>query len=184
MTAAERTATPELFGLSAEFPSAEALVHAADEARKAGYTRMDAYTPFPIEELDHALGMPRSKVPLLCFLGGAIGALSGFFLQYWTQVYTYPMNIGGRPHNSWPSFIVVTFEMTILFAALAAVIGMFALNKLPMPYHPMFHARGFERASRDGFFLCIEAEDPQFDREATTGFLQGLQASEVSEVES
>jgi hypothetical protein len=117
-------------------------------------------------------------------IGGILGGLAGFFLQYWTQVYVYPMNIGGRPHNSWPSFIVVTFEMTILFAAISAVVGMIALNGLPRPYHPIFSTPGFERASRDGFFLAIEARDPRFDRAATKEFLRSVQAREVHEVES
>lgn len=178
------TATSDIHGLMAEFSSADGLIAAADAARDAGYTRMDAYTPYPIEEVSEALALPRSKVPLVTLIGGTIGALTGFFLQYWTQVFVYPINVGGRPHNSWPSFIVVTFELTILFASLSAVIGMIALNRLPMPYHPVFNVDRFRLASQDRFFLCIEAEDPKFDRAATESFLKGLNPSEVSEVES
>jgi hypothetical protein len=172
------------FGLMAEFTSDHDLVTAARRAREAGYTRLDAYTPYPIEELSETVEPHRSKVPLVTLIGGILGGLAGFFLQYWTQVYVYPMNIGGRPHNSWPSFIVVTFEMTILFAAISAVVGMIALNGLPRPYHPIFSTPGFERASRDGFFLAIEARDPRFDRAATKEFLRSVQAREVHEVES
>lgn len=172
-----------LYGLAAEFRGAEDLLEAAKRAREAGYTRMDAYTPYPIEELSETVEPHRSKVPLVTLIGGILGGLTGFFLQYWTQVYVYPMNIGGRPHNSWPSFIVVTFELTILFASIAAVVGMIALNRLPMPYHPIFNLPGFQRASRDGFFLAIEAADPLFDRRATAEFLRSVHAREVNEVE-
>lgn len=172
-----------LYGLAAEFAGPDDLLQAARGAREAGYTRMDAYTPYPIEELSETVEPHRSKVPLVTLIGGIIGGLTGFFLQYWTQVYVYPMNIGGRPHNSWPSFIVVTFEMTILFAAISAVVGMIALNRLPRPYHPIFNVSGFERASRDGFFLAIEAEDSRFDRAATEQFLRSLGPKEVCEIE-
>lgn len=180
----ESEARGGLYGLAAEFRGPQDLLEAAKKAREAGYTRMDAYTPYPIEELSETVEPHRSKVPLVTLIGGILGGLTGFFLQYWTQVYVYPMNIGGRPHNSWPSFIVVTFEMTILFAAFSAVVGMILLNGLPRPHHPIFGTPGFERASRDGFFLAIEARDPRFDRTATEEFLRGVKAREVNEVES
>lgn len=171
------------YGLMAEFDSPEKLTAATKQAKAEGYTALDAYTPYPIHELLESVSPKRSKVPLITLIGGAVGALTGFFLQYWSQVYVYPMNIGGRPHNSWPSFIVVTFEMTILFAALSAVVGMIALNKLPMPYHPVFNAKSFLKASQDGYFLVIEADDPEYDRHGTEDFLRSVHAIEVVEVE-
>lgn len=171
------------YGLLAEFDSAERLVKAAQTAREEGYTAMDAYSPYPIHDLMEAIEPKRSKVPLVTLIGGVLGALTGFFLQYWSQVSVYPMNIGGRPHNSWPSFIVVTFEMTILFAALSAVVSMIALNRLPRPYHPVFNAERFLKASQDGYFLVLQAEDPEYDRHGTEDFLRSLHAREVVEVE-
>ena len=179
-----RDETREMWGLMAELDGPDELVSAAEKLREAGYTRIDAFTPYPIEELSEVVEPRRSKVPMITFLGGLVGALTGFFLQYWTQVVVYPMNIGGRPHNSWPAFIVVTFEMTILFASLSAVVGMILVNRLPRPYHPVFNAEGFERASRDGFFLTVEAEDPRFEREQTREVLRGLGAREVQDVAS
>jgi len=179
----EGGARARLYGLAAEFGSPQGLLEAARKVREAGYTRMDAYTPYPIEELSETVEPHRSKVPLVTLIGGILGGLTGFFLQYWTQVYVYPMNVGGRPHNSWPSFIVVTFELTILFAAISAVVGMIALNRLPMPYHPIFNVPGFKRASRDGFFLAIEAADPRFDRGGTEELLRRLGPKEVTEIE-
>jgi len=174
----------EIWGLMAELDGPEELIAAARGLRAEGYTRIDAFTPYPIEELSETVEPRRSKVPLITFVGGLIGALTGFFLQYWTQVVVYPMNVGGRPHNSWPAFIVVTFELTILFASLSAVVGMILVNGLPRPYHPVFNVEGFERASRDGFFLTVEAADPHFEPERTGELLHGLGAREVSEVES
>jgi len=174
----------EMWGLMAELGGPDELVAAAEKLRDAGYTRLDAFTPYPIEELSETVARRRSKVPLITFLGGLVGALTGFFLQYWSQVIVYPMNVGGRPHNSWPAFIVVTFELTILFASLSAVVGMILVNGLPRPYHPVFNVEGFERATRDGFFLTVEAEDPQFDRDRTGEMLRSLGAREVKEVES
>jgi hypothetical protein len=159
-------------------------VAAARAAREAGYTRLDTYSPYPIEEMHEVLGLPRSKVPLVVLVGGILGGLGGFFLQYWSQVIHYPLNVGGRPFNSWPSFIVITFECTILLAALSGVIGMIVLNRLPQPYHPAFNWDRFQRASRDRYFLAVEADDPRFDRHATERFLRGLGPSEVREVES
>lgn len=171
------------YAMVAEFASEGELVAAARRAREAGYRRLDAYTPYPVEALNEALALPRSKVPLIVLIGGLLGAIGGFMLQYWTSVEVYPMNVGGRPHNSWPAFIVVTFECTILAAALSGVVGMILLNRLPEPYHPVFNWERFARASRDRFFLSIEAADPRYHREGTAQFLRGLNASEVIEVE-
>jgi hypothetical protein len=167
----------------AEFESPTALVHAAQKARAAGYRKLDAYSPMPIEELHEALGLPQTKLPLIVLGGGLTGALAGYGLQFWSSTIAYPLNIGGRPLHSWPSFIVPTFETTILFSALAAVLGMIVLNGLPMPYHPVFNAKRFAMASRDRFFLCIESIDPKFDQTETRRFLESLGPREVSDVE-
>jgi hypothetical protein len=167
----------------AEFDSPGLLVTAAHRARQAGYVKMDGYSPYPIEELSEAIGFRHTRLPLIVLTGGILGCLGGYLLQYWVSVIEYPMNIGGRPLNSWPSFIPVTFETTVLLAALAAVFGMLGLNGLPMPYHPVFNVPRFALASRDRFFLCIEAVDPKFDREATMQFLRGLEPRSVSEVQ-
>ena len=177
------TAASRLYGLLAEFASPQDLLSAVQRTREEGYREVDAYTPFPIEEISHALGYHRSSLPRIVFIGGIIGTASGFLLQFWTSAIDYPLNIGGKPLNSWPAFIPITFETTILLAALVTVLGMLALNKLPMPYHPVFNVPRFAHASRDGYFLSIQAADPKFDREATRTFLKSLNASEVFEVE-
>ena len=171
-----------LYGLMAEFEDPKTLVDVARRAYEQGYRQMDAYSPFPIEELSEAIGIHHTAVPLLVLLGGIAGAATGFGLQYWVAAIAYPLNVGGRPFNSWPSFIPVTFELTVLFAALTAVFGMLALNRLPMPYHPVFNVPRFALATRDRFFLCIEAEDPKFDLHATREFLETFAPREVSEV--
>ena len=173
---------PAVYGLMAEFENATALVEAATRARLEGYREMDAYSPIPIEELNEALGLRRTRLPALVLLGGILGGLGGYALQLWTQAVAYPLNIGGRPLHSWPQFIPVTFETTVLGAALACFVGMWALNRLPMPYHPVFNVPEFARASTDRFFLCIEAVDERFDRDRTREFLQGLHPLGVSEV--
>ncbi len=173
-----------LYGLMAEFDNSDQLIHAATEARAAGYRKLDAFTPYPIEAVSEALGHHGSRLPLLVLIGGILGALGGFGLQYWVSVIEYPLNVGGRPLNSWIAFIPVTFESTILLASLAAVLGMLALNGLPKPYHPVFNAERFALASRDRYFLCIETADPRFDRQATEAFLQGLGPVGVYEVEN
>jgi len=171
-----------VYGLMAEFADPQALLSAAHGAHAAGYRKMDAYSPIPIEELNEALGLNRTRLPKLVFLGGILGGLGGYGLEYWTQVIAYPLNIGGRPFHSWPHFIPVTFETTVLGAALTAFVGMWALNKLPQPYHPVFNVPAFARASTDRFFLCIEATDPRFELDGTRRFLQGLHPVGVSEV--
>ena len=173
----------EIYGVMAEFHSSEELIEAIHKLREAGFRKMDAFTPYPIEELSEALGHHRSKLPAIVLGGGILGALGGYALQYWTQVIVYPMNVGGRPVHSWPAFIVPTFETTILGAALSAILGMFFLNGLPQPYHPVFNVPRFALASRDRYFLVIESRDPKFDREATSRLLAELHASEVSDVE-
>jgi hypothetical protein len=172
-----------IYGLMAEFPSIDVLIAAARRITQAGYTQVDAYTPYPSEAVSEALSLRRSKLPPIVLAGGLMGGIGGYMLQYWSQIIVYPMNIGGRPIHSWPAFIVPTFECTILGAALAAVFGMLALNGLPQPYHPVFNVPRFALASRDRYFLVIEAGDPRFHREGTARLLSDLNASEVSEVE-
>ena len=176
-------ATTRLYGLLAEFDAPEDLVTAAERAHADGYRRLDAYTPFPVHGLAEAIGFHTNRLPLLVLIGGILGAGAGFFSQYWAAVIDYPLNVGGRPFNSWPAFVPITFEVTILVAALTAVFGMLALNGLPQPYHPVFNAPRFALATRARFFLCIEATDPRFDPEATRMFMEGLGAKEVTDVE-
>jgi ActD protein len=174
--------TPRLYGLMAEFDSATAIVAAARKAREAGYAKVDAFTPFPIHELDDALKLPRTKLPWLVFFGGIAGLLGGFALEYWISVVDYPLNIGGRPFASWPAFVVPAYETTILLASITAVVAMIALNGLPQPYHPVFNAPNFSNASADRFFLCIEAADGKFDHAGTRQFLEGLHPLGVNDV--
>jgi Ni/Fe-hydrogenase subunit HybB-like protein len=189
-SAAERIAIPvslkptaPLYGLMAEFEDPETLLEQAQATYQAGYRKIAAYSPFPIEELPEAIGLRPSRLPLLVLLGGIVGGVTGFALQYYAAVIDYPWNIGGRPFNSWPSFIIVTFELTILFAASVAAVGMLLLNGLPQPYHAVFNAPRFKLASQDRFFLCIEASDPQFDLVTTRHFLESLHPAEVVAVE-
>jgi hypothetical protein len=174
--------SPAIHGLMAEFDDPSALVLAARRAHHEGYRRMDGYSPFPIEELHEALGLRHTRLPLIVLIGGLIGCIGGYSLQYWVSAMAFPLNVGGKPYHSWPAFIPVTFECTILAAALSAVLGMLALNGLPMPYHPVFNVPRFALASRNRFFLCIEASDPRFDLEATRRFLETLGPLEVSTV--
>jgi hypothetical protein len=172
-----------IYGVLAEFANPTALVTATKRARAEGYTRFEAYTPFPVEELSETIPIRYPVLPLLVLTGGIIGGLGAFAMMYYASVINYPLNIGGRPLNSWPSFIPITFELTVLGAAFAAVFGVLALSGLPMPYHPLFNVKEFARASQDRFFLCIEANDPKFDVEATTKFLVSLDALGVSHVD-
>lgn len=172
----------EVWGLMAEFADEQALLAAADRARQAGYRKLDAHTPFPVEGLSECLGHPRTKLPLIVFAAGLAGAVGGFFLQVYASAVAYPLNIGGKPLISWPAFVPVTFELTILFAASAAVAGMLVLNGLPQPYHPVFNVPEFDKASRDGFFLTVEAADPLFNIAQTRQFLTQNGAAKVYDV--
>jgi hypothetical protein len=164
----------------AEFNDPTTLVAATARAHHDGYRCMDAYSPFPIDELHDALGSPPSRLPFIVLLGGLLGCIGGYGLQYWVSVIAYPVNIGGKPFHSWPAFIPVTFECTILAAALVAVFGMLALSGLPMPYHPVFNVPRFALASRNRFFLVIEATDAKFGLEETRRFLEALNPREVT----
>jgi hypothetical protein len=176
------TARPPIYGLLAEFRDPQELIHAARAVRDAGYRRIDGYSAFPVEELSEALGFRRTRMPLVMFIGGLLGCVGGFFMQYYCAVISYPINIGGRPLNSWPSWIPITFELTVLISALSGVFGLLGLCGLPRPHHPLFNVPAFTRATRDRFFLCVEALDPKFDRQQTRQFLEGLHAREVVEV--
>jgi hypothetical protein len=171
-----------LHGLMAEFTSDRAVLEATRRAYASGYRRMDAYSPFPVEGLAEALGRRGTAVPLIVLMGGIIGGLGGYFMEWYSMAVDYKFNIGGRPLNSWPAFIPITFELTVLCAALSAVIGMLALNRLPEPYHPVFNVPEFAHASVDRFFLCIESNDPIFELPGTRRFLESLNPIRVTEV--
>ena len=172
-----------LYGLLAEFDGPDELLKAARDAYAEGYRKMDAYSPMPIHDLSESMGYDKHRVPTIVLICAILGACFGFGLQYWVSVIDYPLNVGGRPLLSWPSFIPVTFELGVLFSAFGALIGMLILNGLPRPYHPVFNVPNFERASGDGFFLCIEAEDSKFDISDTRSFLESLKAKKVDDVE-
>ena len=172
-----------LYGLLAEFDTAEQLVDAAAKVRDAGYTKADAFSPFPIHSIDEALGIKRSILPYLVFGGGILGLVSGFALQYFIHVIDFPIIVGGRPHMSIPAWIPPSYELTILFGAFTAVFGMLFLNGLPSPYHPVFNVPRFALATREKFFLVIESKDPEFEYEKTKGFMEGLDPQEVFDVE-
>lgn len=173
----------EVYGLMAEFDSPSAIVAAARRTYAAGYRRLNAYSPFPIEELSEAIGYHRDYVALCTLICGLLGAIGGFSLQYWTSAFAYPLNVGGRPLLSIPAFVPVTFECTILLAAFGAFIGQLMMNRLPQPYHPVFNVPSFARASQDRFFLCVKSDDPRFNEAETRAFLAGLGAKEVTYVE-
>ncbi len=172
-----------LYGLLAEFETPEELLVAARRARDAGYTRLDAFTPMPVEGLAEAVGFHHTRLPLIVLIGGLLGGAAGFGMQYFASAINYPLNVAGKPLNSWPAFIPVTFEMAILAAAISTVLGMLALNGLPTPYHPVFNVPRFVLATRDRFFLCIKAQDPRFDLEKSKQFLAELRARDVAEIE-
>lgn len=181
--ALKKKARPATYGLMAEFDNPTDVVNAAHSVHEAGYRRIDAYSPYPIEALSEAIGVHSTKLPIIVLVGGIIGGLAGYLLQYFTHVVDYPLIVGGKPFHSWPAFIPITFECTVLGAGLSAVFGMLALNGLPEPYHPVFNTPNFALASRDRFFLLVQSTDPKFDREETAEFLRGLGAREVNDVE-
>jgi hypothetical protein len=174
---------PDIFGLLAEFDDPQKLVDKTQQAWEAGYRRMDAYTPFPVHGLSDALGLQRNWMPYIVLLGAIIGGVGGYFLQYYAQVIDYPIIVGGRPLNSWPAYMPITFETAVLTAAIMGVLGMLALNGLPMPYHPVFNAPRFELATGDRFFLCIMGTDPKFDPQETQRFLEGLKPQSIHLIE-
>jgi hypothetical protein len=176
-------AKPTLYGVMAQFDNPTDLVAAARRTYEAGYRRINGYSPYPIEELSEAIGFTRTSLPLIVLLGGILGGLGGFFMQYWMEVINYPLNVGGKPYNSWPAFIPITFECTVLVAAFAAVLGMLMLNKLPQPYHPVFNAPNFALATRDSFFLVIEASDRKFEHDEVMSFMKSLEPKDLIDVE-
>src|SRR5215469_3874975 len=173
----------QLFGLMAEFEEHDELLAATRRAYAEGYRRMDAYSPFPVEGLAEALGREYSPIPLFTLVGGMIGGLGAYFMEWISMAKLYPLNVGGRPYNSWPNFIPITFELTVLIASFSAFVAVFVVNKLPHLHHPVFNVPEFERASIDRFFLCIEADDPKFELAQTRKFLEGLKSLKVTEVE-
>ena len=178
----ERTASNEIYGIMAEFENAQAIVDAAEKTMAEGYVNVEAYTPVPVEELNHIIHQRRTILPKISLAGGLTGMATGFALQYWASAIEYPMNVGGRPHASWPAFVIPSYELTILFSALATAIGMIALCGLPQPYHPVFNAPRFSLATSDKFFLVIEADDPKYSATDTARFLAGLGAKGVYDV--
>lgn len=177
-------ASPKLWGLMAEFEDEEGIVHATEQAVNAGYKRVEAYTPYPVEQIFDLLHLHKNNVALVILITGLVGCAVGFFMQYFAAAIHYPLNVGGRPFNSWPAFIPVMFECTVLFASFGAIVGMLVMNGLPRPHHPVFELERFQYALQDRFFLYIDAEDAQFDLHATRQFLESLKPYEVSEVEA
>jgi hypothetical protein len=172
-----------VWGVLGEFETPEELLRAARRAREAGYRRMDAYTPFPIRGLSDAMAFRPTKLPLVVLAGGLVGCATALLMMWFSATIHYPINVAGKPLASWPMFVPITFELTVLFAAFSAVFGMLGMNGLPMPYHPIFNAPRFAFASRDRFFLCIESRDPKFDESALRKFFETLGAKEVTAVE-
>lgn len=175
---------PKIYGLMAEFDNVDSVITAARRVHAAGYRKIDAYSPFPLEELSEAIGFEKNGVALVCLVGGLLGGTAAYILQWWINTIAYPVNVGGRPFHSWPSFIIVTFEMTILFSGLSAVFGMIALNGLPMPYHPVFNVPQFDAASKDKFFIVVFSSDKKYDAIGTRQFLESLGPLSVAEVPS
>jgi hypothetical protein len=182
MTTTTTKAGPRLYGLLAEYKSPETLIEAATQAYARGYRRMDAYSPFPVEGLAEAIGFHTNRMPLIVLIGGLLGGLGAFGMMWFSAVLNYPLNVGGKPLLSWPAFVPITFEVTILAASFAAVFGMLGLNGLPMPHHPLFYVPDFTRASRSRFFLCIQADDPLFDPDDTRAFLESLGPRRILDV--
>jgi len=178
----KKTTSPRLYGLLAEYKSPEALIEAGRKTYAAGYRKIDAFSPFPVEGLSEAIGFHQTRLPLVVLIGGLLGGSGAFLLMWYSAVINYPLNVGGKPLLSWPAFIPIMFELTILSAAFAAVFGMLGLNGLPMPHHPLFYVPDFTRASRSRFFLCIEADDPLFEVEATRAFLESLEPRRIIDV--
>ena len=178
-----RHIVPKLYGVMAEFSNPSDLVSAARRVYELGYRRINGYSPYPIEELWEAIGFHHTRLPIIVFLGGLLGGIGGYFMQYWMEVVNYPLNVGGKPFNSVPAFIPITFECTVLCAAFAAVLGMLALNKLPQPYHPVFNAPDFALATRDRFFLVVEASDRKYNHDEVTSLLKSLGAVDVTDVD-
>lgn len=176
------TVAPAVYGVVAQFDTPEKMVDAARKANAAGYTRMDCFSPYPVGEAADAMGFYKSEMGPVMFIGGMLGATCGFLMQYLLGTYAFPINVGGRPFMSWPSFVPITFELMVLTASLSGLFGLIAICGLPQLYHPLFNVPGFERASGDRFFLCIEAVDPKFDVAAVSDFLRGLQPLDVAEV--
>jgi len=181
--AGKRKVRPATYGLMAEFDNPSDAVAAARRVHEEGYTRIDAFSPYPVEELSEAIGVHQTYMSHIVLAGGILGGLTGYLMQFYVAALYYPINVGGKPLHSWPAFIPITFEMTVLGAGLFAVFGMLAMNGLPEPYHPVFNAPNFALASRDRFFVLVESADPKFDRERTAEFLRTLNAREVTDVE-
>jgi hypothetical protein len=175
-------AAPAVYGLLAEFETADAMSAAARQATATGYTRFDCYSPYPVGDAADAMNFPKSEMGPVMFIGGLTGACAGFLMEYWCNSWGYALNIGGRPYFSWPSFIPITFEMMVLTTALTGLFGLLAICGLPRYHHPLFGSKAFDRATRDRFFLCIEAIDPKYDAAATRAFLSGLHPLSVEEV--
>jgi hypothetical protein len=173
---------PVTYGVLAEFETGDAMAHAIEKAVSAGYTHLDGYSPYPVGEAADALKFPKSEMGPVMFIGGLTGACAGFIMQYWANTWGYSLNIGGRPYFSWPSFVPITFEMMVLTTALSGFFGLLAICGLPRYNHPLFNSKAFDRASRDRFFVCIEATDPKFNLAETRAFLNDLHPLSVEEV--